>query len=177
MQELKPEIDRIRDEHREDPQRMQQEVMRLYRDRNLNPLGSCLPVLLQVPIFIGIFYVILEFGGSAGMIGGRIGPVTTATPTGRCRPKQEAESRCSRVLEHDTGNCAPMRISGSEGGFRSSKSAWIRTESAHASMIAVRPRSIHNTFTGDHLNHQMDGARHRSSRIIYRPIRACTPTA
>jgi YidC/Oxa1 family membrane protein insertase len=70
MQELKPEIDRIRDEHREDPQRMQQEMMRLYRDLNVNPLGSCLPVLLQVPVFIGIFYVILEFGGSAGMIGG-----------------------------------------------------------------------------------------------------------
>ena len=81
MQELKPEIDRIRDEHREDPQRMQQEVMRLYRERNLNPLGSCLPVLLQVPVFIGIFYVILEFGGSAGMIGGTDQPGTQPTFT------------------------------------------------------------------------------------------------
>ena len=81
MQELKPEIDRIREEHRDDPQRMQQEVMRLYRERNLNPLGSCLPVLLQVPVFIGIFYVILEFGGSAGMIGGTDQPGTQPTFT------------------------------------------------------------------------------------------------
>ena len=75
-QELKPEMDRIRDEHREDPQRMQQELMRLYRERNVNPLGGCLPVLLQLPVFIGIFYVILEFGGSAGMIGGTDQPET-----------------------------------------------------------------------------------------------------
>jgi YidC/Oxa1 family membrane protein insertase len=70
MQELKPEMDRLREEHKEDPQKMQQELMRLYRDRNVNPLGGCLPVLIQMPIFIGIFYLILEFGGSAGMIGG-----------------------------------------------------------------------------------------------------------
>jgi YidC/Oxa1 family membrane protein insertase len=76
MQELKPEMDSIRDEHREDPQRMQQELMRLYQERNVNPLGGCLPVLLQLPIFIGIFYVILEFGGSAGMIGGTDQPGT-----------------------------------------------------------------------------------------------------
>src|SRR5215217_2605133 len=81
MQELKPEIDPIRDEHREDPQRMQQEMMRLYRELNVNPLGSGLPVLLQVPVFIGIFYVILEFGGSAGMIGGTDQPETHPTFT------------------------------------------------------------------------------------------------
>jgi len=79
MQELKPEIDRIRDEHGDDPQRMQQEMMRLCRELNVNPLGSCLPVLLQVPVFIGIFYVILEFGGSAGMIGGTDQPGTQPT--------------------------------------------------------------------------------------------------
>jgi YidC/Oxa1 family membrane protein insertase len=72
MQELKPEMDRIRSEHKDDRQKQQEELMKLYQEKRINPLGGCLPILVQMPIFIGIFYVIREFGGSAGMIGGAV---------------------------------------------------------------------------------------------------------
>jgi len=61
MQELKPDMDRIRAEYKEDPQRQQQEIMQLYGERKVNPLGGCLPVLVQMPIFITLYYTIKGF--------------------------------------------------------------------------------------------------------------------
>ena len=63
MQDLKPEMDRIRAQYRDNRQKQQEETMKLYQERKVNPLGGCLPILVQMPIFIGIFYVIREFGG------------------------------------------------------------------------------------------------------------------
>jgi YidC/Oxa1 family membrane protein insertase len=72
MQDLKPEMDRIRAQYRDNRQKQQEETMKLYQERKVNPLGGCLPILIQMPIFIGIFYVIREFGGYR--IGDRVVP-------------------------------------------------------------------------------------------------------
>jgi YidC/Oxa1 family membrane protein insertase len=72
MQDLKPEMDRIRAQYRDNRQKQQEELMKLYQERKVNPLGGCLPILVQMPIFIGIFYVIREFGGYR--IGDRVVP-------------------------------------------------------------------------------------------------------
>jgi YidC/Oxa1 family membrane protein insertase len=63
MQDLRPEMERIRSQYKDNRQRQQEEMMKLYQERNVNPLGGCLPILVQMPIFIGIFYLIREFGG------------------------------------------------------------------------------------------------------------------
>ncbi|AHY48053.1 Membrane protein insertase, YidC/Oxa1 family [Rubrobacter radiotolerans] len=63
MQELRPELEKIRRQFSNNRRRQQEEMMKLYQERNINPLGGCLPILLQMPIFIGIFYVIRRFGG------------------------------------------------------------------------------------------------------------------
>jgi YidC/Oxa1 family membrane protein insertase len=72
MQDLRPEMEKIRAQFPNNRQRQQEEIMSLYRDRKVNPLGGCLPILVQMPIFIGIFYVIREFGGYK--IGDRVVP-------------------------------------------------------------------------------------------------------
>ena len=72
MQDLRPEMDRIRAQYRDNRQRQQEEIMKLYQERKVNPLGGCLPILVQMPVFIGIFYVIREFGGYR--IGDRVVP-------------------------------------------------------------------------------------------------------
>jgi YidC/Oxa1 family membrane protein insertase len=66
MQDLRPEMERIRAQYRDNRQKQQEEIMRLYQERKVNPLGGCLPILVQMPIFIGIFYVIRKFGGQPG---------------------------------------------------------------------------------------------------------------
>src|SRR5918997_686801 len=63
MQDLKPEMERIRAQYRDNRLKQQEEKMKLYQERKVNPLGGCLPILVQMPVFIGIFYVIRQFGG------------------------------------------------------------------------------------------------------------------
>src|ERR687889_1462382 len=63
MQDLKPHMDRVRAQFKDNRQRQQEEMAKLYQEQGVNPLGGCLPILVQMPIFIGIFYVIRQFGG------------------------------------------------------------------------------------------------------------------
>jgi YidC/Oxa1 family membrane protein insertase len=58
MQKLKPEMDRINEKYKDDPQRKQQEIMDLYKKKKINPVGACLPMLPQLPILSGLFYVL-----------------------------------------------------------------------------------------------------------------------
>ena len=63
MQELRPEMDKIRAKYKDNRQKQQEEQMKLFQENKVNPLGGCLPLLIQMPIIIGIFYVIRKFGG------------------------------------------------------------------------------------------------------------------
>ncbi|MFO7974714.1 MAG: membrane protein insertase YidC [Candidatus Hydrogenedentota bacterium] len=55
MQQLAPEIEKLREKYKEDQQELNKRMMELYRERGVNPVGGCLPLLLQMPIFIGLF--------------------------------------------------------------------------------------------------------------------------
>ena len=67
MQDLKPQMDRVRSQFQGNPQKQREEMAKVYQDAGVNPLGGCLPILIQMPIFIGIFYVIRLFGGTPGI--------------------------------------------------------------------------------------------------------------
>jgi YidC/Oxa1 family membrane protein insertase len=58
MQRLAPEMKAIKDKYAEDKQRQQQEIMKFYKDNKINPLASCLPFALQLPVFISLFYML-----------------------------------------------------------------------------------------------------------------------
>ena len=58
LQTLQPEIKKIQQRYKDDKQRMNQEVMAFYQREKVNPLGSCLPLLLQIPFFISLFYLL-----------------------------------------------------------------------------------------------------------------------
>jgi YidC/Oxa1 family membrane protein insertase len=62
MQDLRPEMERIRAKYKDNKQKQQEEIMKLYQESGVNPFGSCLPLLIQLPIFITMFYVIKDFG-------------------------------------------------------------------------------------------------------------------
>lgn len=59
MKELAPRIQNLKEQHQDDKQQLQQAMMALYREKKINPLGGCLPVLLQIPVFIALYWVIL----------------------------------------------------------------------------------------------------------------------
>ena len=60
MAALKPHLDRIKAEHGHDKVRHQQEVNKLYKEHGVNPLAGCLPLLLQIPVFIALYNVLLK---------------------------------------------------------------------------------------------------------------------
>ncbi|MDX1681440.1 MAG: membrane protein insertase YidC, partial [Akkermansiaceae bacterium] len=55
MSKLKPKMDELREKYKDDPNKLNMETMGLYRKYGINPLGGCLPMLLQIPIFFGFF--------------------------------------------------------------------------------------------------------------------------
>jgi YidC/Oxa1 family membrane protein insertase len=60
MQALQPKIQAIQEKHKKDPQKMNQEVMQLYKKHKANPLGGCLPLVLQMPIFIAFYQTLYQ---------------------------------------------------------------------------------------------------------------------
>lgn len=61
LQDLKPEMDEIRARHKDDVLTQREEMARLYQERKVNPLGGCLPIALQLPIFLVLYYTIRQF--------------------------------------------------------------------------------------------------------------------
>ena len=60
MRKLQPRIAQLKERYGEDKQRMSQAMMELYKKEKVNPLGGCLPILVQIPIFIALYWVLLE---------------------------------------------------------------------------------------------------------------------
>ena len=60
MRKFTPEITRMRELYGDDRQRMSKEMMDLYKREKINPLGGCLPILVQMPVFIALYWVLLE---------------------------------------------------------------------------------------------------------------------
>ncbi|GIH71228.1 membrane protein insertase YidC [Sphaerimonospora thailandensis] len=69
MQELAPKVQELRKRYKNDKQRMNQEVMRLYQEAGANPLGGCLPVVAQFPIFISMFTVLRAIAEDRAVFG------------------------------------------------------------------------------------------------------------
>lgn len=63
MQELAPHVNRIKEKYKNDKGRLQKEMMELYKTHNINPLAGCLPVIIQFPIFIALYNVLIKVTG------------------------------------------------------------------------------------------------------------------
>jgi len=87
MQAVQPEILKLKERYKNDPQKLNRATMALYKDRGVNPMGGCLPLLLQMPILISFFTVFrstIEFRGAPffGWITDLSSPDTLATVGG-----------------------------------------------------------------------------------------------
>jgi YidC/Oxa1 family membrane protein insertase len=61
LQAHAPEMKRIQQQHKNDKQRMNQELMAFYKENQINPAASCLPIVAQIPVFLGLFFVLRDF--------------------------------------------------------------------------------------------------------------------
>jgi YidC/Oxa1 family membrane protein insertase len=60
LQHLQPQMKAIQAKYKDDKQRQQQEIMKFYKENEINPLGSCLPLVAQIPVFISLFYMLRQ---------------------------------------------------------------------------------------------------------------------
>jgi YidC/Oxa1 family membrane protein insertase len=71
MQQLQPKMTELREKYKDDPTRMNQELMKLYKDYHVNPVSGCLPMFVQIPVFFGFYSMLgtsIELRGSGGGI-------------------------------------------------------------------------------------------------------------
>ena len=116
MQKIQPELKRIQQKYKGDRQKMNEELMKLYKEHNVNPLGGCFPLLMQAPVFIAL-YSVLRAAVPVPAV-----PVASATPqefpvkTTICRP-------IDRAADATTLNC---EITSSDGKTVEDKQVEIR---------------------------------------------------
>ena len=60
MKAINPKIMEMRERNKDNPQQMQQEMMRIYREEKVNPMGGCFPIMVQIPVFIALYWVLLS---------------------------------------------------------------------------------------------------------------------
>ncbi|MGI8984489.1 MAG: membrane protein insertase YidC [Acidimicrobiales bacterium] len=66
MQRIQPELKRLQAKHKNDRQKLNEEMMKFYKENKVNPLAGCLPILLQAPLFIVLYRLILDLSHSGG---------------------------------------------------------------------------------------------------------------
>jgi YidC/Oxa1 family membrane protein insertase len=69
MQRLQPEIRRLQVQYKDDRQKLNEELMKFYREHQINPVGGCLPLLIQAPVFSILFYVVQGLTRQARFVG------------------------------------------------------------------------------------------------------------
>ena len=90
MQDMQPELQRVREQYKDEPQQLQQELVKLYKLHKVNPLSGCLPMLVQIPFFIAIYAtivspefkaILLQPGTFPGLFPFWLGNLSIADPT------------------------------------------------------------------------------------------------
>ncbi len=61
MQKIQPEVQKLQEKYKDEPEKMNKEVMQLYKEYNVNPMSGCLPMLIQLPILWGIWHTIMSY--------------------------------------------------------------------------------------------------------------------
>ena len=61
MQEVQPKLEYLKKKYKNNPEKMNEEVMKLYKEYNINPMAGCLPLLIQMPILIGLFGALRQY--------------------------------------------------------------------------------------------------------------------
>lgn len=81
MQELQPKMKKIQEKYKDNPEMLNQETMKLYKEAGVNPLGGCLPTLVQFPILIGLYQAVTQtLAGSPLQLIGLAGHLYTELP-------------------------------------------------------------------------------------------------
>lgn len=149
MQRLQPEMKRIQDKYKDDKEKLNEELLAFYRENDINPLGGCLPLVLQMPVFIVLYRIIsglalpaAKVGLQSGWTGGQLlvgGALTLVPPSVAEQPFEPAYLDHSSQLYNDLAGATTMPFLGMD--LAESASQALQVSVVHAlpylAMIAV----------------------------------------
>ena len=131
MQEMQPRLQAIKEKYKNDRQAQQREMMRLQQEEGFNPLAGCLPMLLQIPIFISLFHVLRHLSNSVGL----------------CRPIRSPTRSSASTASPRRRRCHAATASCSARTDSAAATAGLRDTPAE---IAQMQRRSHRDPSGDH---------------------------
>ncbi|MEZ5267971.1 MAG: membrane protein insertase YidC [Microthrixaceae bacterium] len=106
MQRLQPEMKRIQEKYKNDREKMNAEMMAFYKEHKINPLGGCLPLLAQMPVFIIMYQLMRGLTVRAGGLGSGLGHIAGQTVTDQPLTPGCSQIRCSsRHISTPTAPC------------------------------------------------------------------------
>ena len=105
MQELQPELQKLQTKYKNNPQAMQMKLAELYKEKGVNPLAGCLPLLIQMPILMGMYYALFNFDYGNG--GCRVCRRPIRRRSCRCwrRARRSFNKRCRRCSRRSRPRC------------------------------------------------------------------------
>jgi len=105
MQQLQPEMKKIQTQYKDDRQKLNEELLKFYKENNINPVGGCLPLLVQMPVFIILYQVlrgltrrVSDMGFDVGWVSGQLGIGNGSPP----KPPSLARPFDPAYLNHDS---------------------------------------------------------------------------
>ena len=156
LQRLAPDIKELQAKYKDDKQRLNQEMMKFYQENKVNPFGSCLPLVLQLPVFFSLFYMLrkdLKLDICPGIGDYAIAHHTTITPRPATRSIPAARASCSSTT---SPRRRPARPGGPAHPLRRLAVAVERADVGHGGpqpahdhdRAAVRVRAVHHPLPG-----------------------------
>ncbi|HVX19178.1 MAG TPA: membrane protein insertase YidC [Acidimicrobiales bacterium] len=118
MQRIQPELKKLQNRYKDDRQRLNEEVMALYKEHGVNPIGGCLPMLLQIPVF-WVLYRVLEGLTHRAPMGADVGAALTGsthaiTTAGHFQPSYISSTSKLYEALHSTGKMMSLGVDLSE---------------------------------------------------------------
>ena len=94
LQRHAPQMKEIQKKYKHDKQKQNEELMKFYRENNINPAASCLPMLLQLPVFIALYYTLRHFNSNFHPGRTRTSRSSTSSRTSRSRRLRSGAATC-----------------------------------------------------------------------------------
>jgi membrane protein insertase, YidC/Oxa1 family, C-terminal domain len=115
MQRVQPEIKKLQAKYKNDKQKLNEEMMKFYKENEINPLGGCLPLVLQMPIFIALFQTLRGIQKFIPVDSKMYADICGKTVPGKCSPTMKfagmnLTTPASKAVSSGIGNAAPYLI-------------------------------------------------------------------
>ena len=139
MQKLQPELKKIQAKYKDDRQKLNEEMMAFYKEHNINPVSGCLPLLLQMPVFLILYRTLFELLNKAPF-GSDMGAAAVRSTTPRWPSAVRWAPCCARDSSASSRRCDPPRASSVRSPSGPPARRCSRTRSAAPCSAGSRPR-------------------------------------